>query len=131
VYEKLGLKPNKNDEECDAMARRKSERALIRDIARQRMEILYEMASKLFEELPELAQRYIDLIRKISMKCRVRIPRHIKRRICKHCGTFLVPGVNCRVRLRTNRYPHITITCFNCKRQIRYPYKVNRVKKRS
>lgn len=108
------------------MGKRKSERRLIVDIARQRMELLFEMANKVFSEDPSLAQRYIDLIRKISMRCRVRIPRYIKRRICKHCGAFLVPGVNCRVRLRNNRYPHITITCFSCKRQMRYPYKVKR-----
>ncbi|MEX2701663.1 MAG: ribonuclease P protein component 4 [Candidatus Baldrarchaeota archaeon] len=104
--------------------RRKLDQLLVKDIARQRIELLFEMADKIYRQHPDLAQRYIDLARKIGMRCRVKIPRRLKRRICKHCKSFLIPGVNCRVRLRTNRFPHLVVTCLKCGRQMRYPYKI-------
>lgn len=106
------------------LVRRKLDQLLVKDIARQRIELLLEMADKIYKQYPDLAQRYVDLARKIGMKCRVRIPWWWKRRICKYCKSVLVPGVNCRVRLRTNRFPHVVVTCLKCGRQMRYPYKI-------
>ncbi|RLI32750.1 ribonuclease P, partial [Candidatus Bathyarchaeota archaeon] len=48
-------------------------------------------------------------------------PRELRRRICKYCKSLLRPGVNCRVRVRQRREPHIVVTCFNCGRVSRYP----------
>ncbi len=107
-----------------ALLKRKLDQLLVKDIARQRIELLFEMANKIHKQYPDLAQRYVDLARKIGMRCRVKIPSWLKRRICKHCKSFLIPGVNCRVRLRTNRFPHVVVTCFKCGRPMRYPYKV-------
>ncbi len=95
----------------------------IRRIATSRIRILADLAEKTFLENPKLAQRYVNLARAIGKKTKVRLPRELKRRICRHCGAYLWPGANCRVRLRENREPHITITCFNCKRQMRLHYK--------
>ncbi|MCS7373743.1 MAG: ribonuclease P [archaeon GB-1867-097] len=93
----------------------------IRDLARQRINRLFILADSIFHESPELANRYVQLARLISMRCKVRIPNKWRRRFCHHCGAFLVPGVNCRVRIRNNRMKHIVITCFSCNRQMRYP----------
>lgn len=46
-----------------------------------------------------LAKRYAHLAVKISTHYKVRIPGKLKIRICKKCGNFMVPGVNCKVRL--------------------------------
>ncbi len=98
-------------------------RKFIRDIARQRIEILFSMAEKIYRENRELGQRYIDIALRISRRTNVRIPKELKRRICKHCKQLLIPGFNCRVRLRQKREPHVVIYCFKCKRYMRYPYK--------
>jgi ribonuclease P protein subunit RPR2 len=68
---------------------------------------LAEEATKKNEK--DLARRYVYLARKISMKHRVRIGER-KNWICQ-CGSYLVPGVNCRVRVKDN---WITVFCEEC-----------------
>jgi len=92
-----------------------------RRIALQRMHILFKLADEALPEKPEHAQRYIDLARQIAMRCRVKMPRELKRRICKQCNTLLRPGVNARVRIKQRREPHIVVTCLGCGRIFRYP----------
>ena len=65
------------------------------------------------------AKRYITLARNISMKYKVKIPSALKRRICKHCHTFLIPGYNCRVRLRDKK---VCYYCSECRNFTRIPY---------
>ncbi|UZE91733.1 MAG: ribonuclease P [Methanosarcinales archaeon] len=91
----------------------------IRDMAKQRIEILFGLAEKEFGEHPERSNRYVQLARRIGMRHNVRIPREFKRRMCKHCYSYLMPGASARVRLR-KRY--VTVTCLACNRQMRYPY---------
>ncbi len=90
------------------------------DMAEQRIKRLFELAEKAFAERPDLANRYVDIARRISMRHRVSIPRQLKRRVCKKCGAFLVPGQNSRIRLNGK---NITITCTECGAIKRYPYK--------
>ena len=99
---------------------RKNRKKLIRDIAQQQIQRLFELADVISETRPELSDRYIHLAKQIGMRHRVRIPSHLKRRMCKHCGKYLVPGRTCRVRLNCAR---VVITCHACGKQIRYPYK--------
>ncbi|MCS7386895.1 MAG: ribonuclease P [archaeon GB-1867-005] len=94
---------------------------LIKDVALQRIIRLFELAEDVFLSNPKLADRYVELARRISMRCKVRIPRKWRKRFCHFCGAFLWPGINCRVRLRSNRMPHIVITCLKCGRQMRFP----------
>lgn len=81
---------------------------------------LFRRADSVFEESPELADRYAQIARRISLRCRVRIPRKWKRRYCKKCHKFLKPGINARVRLKNKK---IVITCLECKNIVRIPYK--------
>ncbi len=99
----------------------KKERKLI---ASERIKILIEEAEKVIASKPKYAQLYIELARKIAMKARVKLPPTWKKRICKKCKTILIPGFNARVRLRNNRFPHITIKCFECGNYTRHPYKL-------
>ena len=103
------------------MARqRKKQKSLIRDLAVQRIERLFELAHEEFGENPNRSDRYVFLARRIGMRYRIRFPTNLKRRMCKHCRSYLVPGSSSRVRLR-GRY--ITVTCLRCNKQMRYPYK--------
>ena len=92
----------------------KRQRLEVKVIAVERIRRLFEMADYMFHINPELSNRYVELARKIAMRCRVRIPRDLRRRFCHNCYRFLVPGVNCRVRIAKRREPHIAITCFEC-----------------
>ena len=91
----------------------------IRNIAKERIEILFKEAADVFKKDPLLADRYVKLAREISMKSRVRIPSDLKRRFCKHCYSYLVPGVNCRVRTREGK---VVYYCLKCKKFMRFPY---------
>ena len=90
-------------------------------IAMQRIQALFRLAKETFNENPSLAQRYVDLARKIAMAAKVRLPREYKRQVCRHCKSFILPSVNCRVRIKQQREPHIVITCLNCGKQMRMP----------
>ena len=93
-------------------------------IAKNRIEKLFRMAEeKAFSNKLGLADRYVELARKISMRYRVPIPKEYKRRFCKNCYKYLQPGVNARIRLSSGR---LVIYCKNCGRFTRIPLKNRR-----
>ena len=91
-------------------------------IVRERMRILFENAEKRFDDYPELSDRYVEMARNMGMKYNVPLPRYFSRRVCKECGSFLVPGKNCRVRL-VSEHRRKAVTCLNCGSVKRYPYR--------
>jgi ribonuclease P protein subunit RPR2 len=99
-----------------------------KQIARQRVQILFHQAKLTYKTNPQLAQRYIGTARKIAMAARMRLPATYKRQICKNCNTLLIPGYSSRVRVKPQRETHLTITCLNCGHQTRLPTKPKRRK---
>lgn len=99
-----------------------------RRIAKQRVQTLFRLAREIFRDDPDLAQRYVDNARKIAMAAKIRLPTEYRRQVCRHCKSFILPGVNCRVRIRQRREPHVAITCLNCGKQIRIPLAVKEEK---
>ncbi len=91
------------------------------EIARERIDILFEQAEKQYDEHPERADRYVDLARTIAMKYTLSLPREYRMRFCSDCGTYLVPGSNARVRLDAETETKI-ITCEECGSRMRFPY---------
>ena len=102
-----------------AQHRRKKNKDLSKKIAEERIICLFESAEQNFKTHPDRAQRYVSLARLIGMRYRVRLTRDQKRCVCKHCYLYLVPGNNCRVRLKGSM---VLKTCFVCGKQSRYPY---------
>ncbi|MCC6013057.1 MAG: ribonuclease P [Candidatus Verstraetearchaeota archaeon] len=98
-----------------------SKSELIRDIALQRYEKLFDLAIKNIKSNPSLSRRYIEILIKISQRTRVRIPRNLKYFICKSCHSLLYPGITSRIRLSPRRSSHIIVTCLICGRIKRYP----------
>jgi ribonuclease P protein subunit RPR2 len=90
------------------------------DMATQRIERLFRMAGEVCGRRPDLADRYVDIARRISMRHRVSIPRELKRHVCKECYCYLAPGINARVRVDGR---NVLITCQRCGGIRRYPYK--------
>jgi len=66
-----------------------------------------------------LAQRYFEMIRRLSRKFRLPISRSIKRQYCKYCGSLLTPGLNARVRLRNGKR---VLYCYECRNHTRTLY---------
>ena len=98
----------------------------VKEIARQRIQTLFRLAVETVNEAPDLAQRYVEIARRIAMRSRLRIPKEYRRMICRHCKRFIFPGVNCRVRVQPKREPHVVITCLNCGKHMRIPLKYRR-----
>ena len=88
------------------------------EIARERIKILFQQAEEVFAKNKTLANRYVELAKKISQKVKVPIPLELKRRFCKHCFHYLQPGVNARVRTRGGK---VIISCLDCKNFKRIP----------
>jgi ribonuclease P protein subunit RPR2 len=102
--------------------------ATTKRIAMQRIQTLFRLANEIFHEDPSLAQRYVKIARKIAMSAKIRLPNEYRRQVCRHCKSFILLGVNCRVRVKQWREPHVVITCLNCGKQMRIPLKRRRRK---
>ncbi|MEF8879438.1 MAG: ribonuclease P [Candidatus Thermoplasmatota archaeon] len=88
-------------------------------IARQRIHRLFNMAEQAaLNKKIDRANRYVEIARKLSMRHLVKIPRKYKRRFCKHCYHYLLPGVTCRIRIHKGK---VVFYCYNCKKFFRIP----------
>jgi len=86
----------------------------------EKIKILFSEAAEQFPKNPSLSDRYVQLARKIAMKHKIKFPRELKRRFCKHCYAYLVPGKNCRVRIQKHR---VIYFCEKCKNFMRFVLK--------
>ncbi len=93
----------------------------MKKIARERIDILFQQAEEIFDVESSLSDRYVEIARNIGMKYNVSIPKEFRRRICRNCKSFLVPGSNCRIRLNSKKKQKI-VTCQKCGDVKRYPY---------
>jgi ribonuclease P protein subunit RPR2 len=91
-------------------------------IARERIQILFNLAEREIKKHPERSRRYVELARKIGLRYNVRLPKDLKRKFCKKCNTILIPGYNCKVRLEKKKKT-IAIYCLNCNSVYRHPWR--------
>lgn len=82
---------------------RKGKPNFLLQIARERIEILLNLAEKELKTHPERARRYVDLARKLGMKYNIRFPKKLKRKFCKKCGVVWIPGYNVMVRVNSRK----------------------------
>ena len=92
-------------------------------IALERIHALFQQAETTFPRDPELAQRHIDLARRIAQRTRTHLPPHLRRQVCRKCDAYLVPGSTSRTRIRQRREPHVATTCLKCGNIQRHPLK--------
>lgn len=85
-----------------------------KSIARERMEILLELARYRMKTDATLSKRYVHLAMLIGMRYNVPLPPKWKPWLCKGCGTLLVPGINCTVRISRKGGRHRLIVCGGC-----------------
>ena len=91
----------------------------VKQIARQRITILFEQAKRVGRNDPKLAAQYVLSARRIAMAARIRMPVDFRRQTCKECNSLFVHGVNCRVRVKQKREPHVVVTCLICGKKTR------------
>lgn len=90
-------------------------------IARERIQILFDLAEKELKKHPERSKRYVELARKIGLRYNIRFPKQLKRRFCKNCNTLLKPGITSQTRVKSKE-KIVTIKCLVCNKIYRYPY---------
>ena len=90
-------------------------------IAKNRINKLFIMAEHcaLSGKL-KLADRYVEIARKISMKYLIPIPKQYKRSFCKHCYSYFLPDVTCRFRIHHGK---LVVYCLKCEKYTRIPLK--------
>ncbi len=100
-------------------------RGLLRDLAIQRIKILYRLAlEETRRKRYDLARRYMELIIKISHKARVKPPKYIRRGYCRRCKIPLIPGLTARVRIQSEgKGSRVVVTCLLCGWRRRYMIK--------
>lgn len=88
-------------------------------IAKERIEKLFSEAEAAFNEDSKLAKRYVELARKISTRTNTRIPFAMKRKFCRKCNAYLVPGKNVKIRTKNKA---LIITCLECNALSKLPF---------
>ncbi|MBN2228094.1 MAG: ribonuclease P [Candidatus Thorarchaeota archaeon] len=96
------------------MSKRRYAKEKMHRLAKARIEILWENALREVELHPNTAREQMLNARKIAQRARIKVPREISRRICRECGSILIPGDTCRIRIRHNRAKHVVVTCLKC-----------------
>ncbi|MFX0054455.1 MAG: ribonuclease P [Promethearchaeota archaeon] len=102
------------------MPRRRTKQSETKRLARARIEILWEQASEMAKTDREGARRRMQVASRVAQRARIKVPKDIRRKICRQCGMVLIPGESCRVRMRNNRAKHLTVTCIACGNIARY-----------
>ncbi|MFH0861256.1 MAG: ribonuclease P [Candidatus Altiarchaeota archaeon] len=100
----------------------KQEKRKQKDIARERIGILFERAEEASKSSMSLANRYLMKARDISMKHNEPISRSLKRMMCKGCYGFLKPGVTSRTRIHSKER-RVVVECLSCGKRMYYPIK--------
>ncbi len=101
-----------------------------KQIAKQRIQVLFQQARDIHKIDPHLAQRNIETVRKIAMSARLSLPKVYARQICKKCNSLLVPGESSRVRIKSKREPHVVVTCLKCGNKTRTPIRIKKLEKK-
>ncbi|MDY6774074.1 MAG: ribonuclease P protein component 4 [Candidatus Nanohaloarchaea archaeon] len=97
-----------------------SKPAWAEEIARERIELLFQEAEEQFPERKDRSDRYVEIARNIAMSFNLSIPGEHRRKFCKNCYSFLRPGVNARVRVEGGEKK---VTCEECGETERFPYR--------
>lgn len=118
-------KPAKKNSRNNRNNRKKPDNQI--KVAKERIKILFEKAEEGFERDPSMSHRWVKMAKKIAMRYNIRLPREMKRRVCKKCLRFLVPGTNSRVRTNAKQLA-VIVTCMECGNVMRFPYRKEKKK---
>ena len=93
-------------------------------VARERIADLFALAEREARNgNGTLADRYVQLARRIGMRYNVRLLPEFSELYCRGCSSFWVEGTSVHTRLRSGRRVR---TCLRCGRERRVPYRRGR-----
>lgn len=91
-----------------------------RRLARERIDRLFQLAeAQALAGRLDRADRYAQLARRVGMRYVVPLGRAHRRRVCRECGAYLLPGRTARVRAREGK---MALTCLKCGAVKRFGY---------
>ena len=93
-----------------------------KEIAEERIRILFQQAEEKFEAEKELSSRYIDLALRIGERAQLPIPKDLNTKYCSECRILLYPGKNCQVRTDSSTKT-VNYKCKKCGRVEMREYK--------
>jgi ribonuclease P protein subunit RPR2 len=93
-----------------------SRKKLLERIARERIEILFNLAyDRARRGDLQLARRYVEIATKITRKAQIKLPRKYKRSYCRRCFAPLIPGLTLRVRIKSEgKGSRVVYRCLLC-----------------
>ncbi|MEM0456671.1 MAG: ribonuclease P [Nitrososphaerota archaeon] len=94
---------------------------LLKSIARDRVERLFEFAKAYVQSDPEAAREAVSIARRIAQRARLRIPKPYKLMFCRKCGNLFLEPRSFSVRIRDRRSTHVVVRCLKCGWMRRYP----------
>jgi ribonuclease P protein subunit RPR2 len=99
---------------------------LASEIAGERVDILLAAARRAAGESESgaaMAQRYVHVARKVTMRVRTPLDWQATRQVCKVCDAYMLAGTTARVRLQgKGKNAHVVVTCLQCGNAKRYHY---------
>ncbi|MCL4411611.1 hypothetical protein M1329_01615 [Candidatus Marsarchaeota archaeon] len=99
-----------------------SSKALVKEIARQRISILFDLARRNLRDRPELSREYVVLLRSISAHYRIGLGRDMRNVLCSKCNSVLVPGLTASVVLASSK-GYAAYKCMVCGTEKHIVYK--------
>lgn len=99
-----------------------------KDTVKERIRILFEQAEDEHSKHPDRSRRYVEMAVRLSTRYNVRLTPDTKKRFCKACHSFLVPGKNCTVRTSPAQKA-VILTCRECGHVSRHPYRKEKSRK--
>jgi len=94
---------------------------LLRMIARERVDRLFEFAMLSARSDLEAAREAVAIARRIAQRARIRIPKRYKLMFCRKCGNLFLGTDSFSVRVRDRRSTHVVVRCLRCGWVRRYP----------
>ena len=85
----------------------------IKELVLKRIDSLFEQAASTFRLNAPRARRYMKLAMELSKKYNTTIPKHLKKKMCRKCFTYLYPGITLKVRKPKNKKIMLYV-CTHC-----------------
>lgn len=86
--------------------------------ALERIRALFDAAAVVFAEDAEKAHKLVAQAYQLVLRAKVKLPAVLKRRFCKQCRSFWIPGRTVRIRVGQG---NVAYTCLTCKHITRLP----------
>lgn len=93
---------------------RANTRSIEKEIARERMDVLFALAMECASADSTRARAYVRHLKRISEHSKVDMTKRMRDSICRKCGMVLIPGSTARVKIASSKR-HVIYECASCK----------------